>query len=367
MTYIPVAKPYLGEEEIAAVAEVMRSGMIASGPKVTEFERRFAEYSDVRHAVATSNGTTALHAGFLAAGIGAGDSVVVPSFSFIATATSVSMTGAAPVFADVDERTFTLDPDAVLEALRPDTKAVVGVHLYGQPFDVRPLREICDDHGLLLIEDAAQAHGADYRGKRVGGFADFGCFSFYPTKNMTTGEGGMVTTDDPALAERVRLYINHGQSRKYLHTAIGYNFRLTDMGAAVGLVQLSRLEGFNERRIHNAAALDRCVRESGLLPPHRMDGVRHVYHQYVVTVPASFPLSRDDLMQRLHEEGIGSAVHYPIPIHAQPVYREVAEGCHCPVSERLAASVLSLPVHPLVTDDDLARIAASLKSISDNP
>ncbi len=268
--YIPVAKPFVGEEEIEAVAAVMRSGMIASGPKVAEFESRFAEYCGVPHAIATSNGTTALHAGFLAAGIGAGDSVVVPSFSFIATATSVSMTGATPVFADVDERTFTLDPDAVIEALRPDTKAVVGVHLYGQPFDVRPLREICDDHDLLLVEDAAQAHGAEYHGKRVGGLADFGCFSFYPTKNMTTGEGGMVTTDDPGLADRVRLYINHGQSRKYLHTAIGYNFRLTDMGAAVGLVQLGRLEGFNERRIHNAA-VPRPVRPGERpypAPPH---------------------------------------------------------------------------------------------------
>ncbi len=361
--YVPVAKPFVGEEEIAAVAEVMRSGMLAQGDVVTEFESRFADYCGAAHGIAVNSGTAALHAALLAAGIGPGDSVIVPSFSFIATATCVSMCGATPVFVDVDEQTFTIDPAAVREAVRPDTKAVIGVHLYGQPFDVGAVRRICDEDDLVLIEDAAQAHGAVYRGRKVGSLGDLACFSFYPTKNMTTGEGGLVTASDADLAEKVRLFINHGQSQKYLHTAIGYNYRLTNIGAAVGLVQLDRLEGFNERRIRNAARLYRCVEESGLIPPYCRGDVRHVYHQYVVRVPDDFPLGRDAVMQQLHEAGVGTAVHYPIPIHRQPVYAAEAEGCRCPVSDRLAASVLSLPVHPQVTDDDLDHISSALGSL----
>ncbi len=361
--YIPVAKPLIEEDEIEAVAAVMRSGMLARGEVVAEFESRFAAYCGVPCAVATNSGTAALHAGLSAAGIGPGDTVIVPSFSFIATATSVSMCGARPVFADVDRRTFNIDPDAVLELIRPDTRAVVGVHLFGQPFDVRSLREICDDHRLLLVEDAAQAHGAEFHGQRVGSLGDLACFSFYPTKNMTTGEGGMVTTGDAACADRVRLIIDHGQSRKYLHTALGYNFRMTNMAAAMGIVQLSKLERFNERRIRNAAYLDRHLEGSGLVLPYRMEGVRHVYHQYVVQVPSGFPLDRDAFMRYLLERGVGTAVHYPVPIHRQPLYRSAGAECRCPVSDALAASVLSLPVHPLVTDGELACICDAIRSL----
>jgi perosamine synthetase len=360
---IPIARPLIGEDEISAVADVMRSGQLAQGSVVTEFESRFADYCGVRHAVGTNSGTAALHAGLLAAGIGPGDTVIVPSFTFVATATSVSMCGATPLFADVDGRTFNIDPASVLDLIRPDTRAVVGVHLFGQPFDAGALRRICDDHDLVLIEDAAQAHGAEYHGRRVGGLGDLACFSFYPTKNMTTGEGGMVTTDDGALAEQVRLLINHGQSRKYLHTALGYNFRMTNMNAAIGLVQLEKIEAFNKRRIYNADFLNRHLEGSGLVLPSRADSVRHVYHQYVVRVPQQFPLQRDALMAFLQERGVGTAVHYPIPVHRQPVYRSGNDDVACPVSDELAATVMSLPVHPAVTDEALEYICETIQSL----
>ncbi len=358
---VPIARPLVGEEEITAVADVMRSGMLAQGSVVTEFESRFADYCGAAHAIGVNSGTAALHAALLAAGVGPGDSVVVPAFTFFATASSVSMCGATPLFADVEPKTFNIDPDSVADLVRPDTRAVVGVHLFGQPFDVGAVRGICDDHDLILVEDAAQAHGAEYHGKRAGSLAEIGCFSFYPTKNMTTSEGGMVTTDDDALAERVRLLINHGQSKKYLHTAIGYNYRMTNIDAAIGLVQLGRLEGFNERRIHNARYLDRHLAGTGLVTPHIAPDVRHVYHQYVVKLPAGYPLSRDAFMSALAERGVGTAVHYPIPVNRQPVY----ENSHasCPVSDDLAASVVSLPVHPAVTEEELAYICDAVRGL----
>lgn len=360
---IPVARPLVGEEEVAAVADVMRSGMLAQGSVVTEFESRFAEYCGAAHAVGVNSGTAALHAALLAAGVGPGDSVVVPAFTFFATASSVSMCGATPLFADVDPRTFNIEPESVAALIRPDTRAVIGVHLFGQPFDVGAVREVCDDRDLILIEDAAQAHGAEYHGRRVGSLADLGCFSFYPTKNMTTGEGGMVTTDDDALAKQVRLLINHGQSQKYLHSAVGYNYRMTNIAAAIGLVQLNRVEGFNERRIENARYLDRHLAGTGVVTPCVAPGVRHVYHQYVVKIPADYALSRDTFMNVLAERGIGTAVHYPIPVNRQPVYQAEDTTASCPVSDDLAASVVSLPVHPSVTDEELAYICDTVREL----
>ena len=360
---IPVSRPVLGKEEAEAVGKVMESGMIAQGQVVAEFERSFASYCGVKHAVATSNGTTALHAALLAAGIGPGDEVIVPSFTFIATATSVSMCGARPVFADVDDRTFTLDPASAEGLITPKTRAVMGVHLFGQPFDIPALTGICREHNLLLIEDAAQAHGSTFRGRKLGSFGALACFSFYATKNMTTGEGGMVTTDDPDLADRVRLLINHGQKEKYLHTALGYNYRLTDMGAAMGLVQLGKLDGMNARRAANAKYLDRSFRCPGLVTPHLRPDSTHVYHQYVLKVEKSSKLPRDGLMEALAAQGIGTAVHYPRPVHDQPLYRGQQGKDPCPVSSRLASSVLSLPVHPLVSEEDLKRIARAVNEV----
>lgn len=360
---IPVSRPVLGKEEADAVAKVMESGMIAQGQVVAEFERSFASYCGVKHAVATSNGTTALHAALLAAGIGPGDEVIVPSFTFIATATPVSMCGATPVFADVDDRTFTLDPASVEGLITPKTRAVMGVHLFGQPFDIPALTGICRDHTLLLIEDAAQAHGSSFKGRKMGSFGELACFSFYATKNMTTGEGGMVTTDDAELAGRIRLLINHGQKEKYLHTSLGYNYRMTDMAGAMGLVQLKKLDGMNARRAANAGYLDQSFRCPGLVTPYVRPDSTHVYHQYVVKVEKGSRLPRDGLRQALAARGVGTAIHYPRPVHDQPLYRGLRGKDPCPVSSRLASSVLSLPVHPLVTGDDLTAIVRAVNEV----
>jgi perosamine synthetase len=286
--------------------------------------------------------------------------VIVPPFTFIATASSVCMTGATPVFADDDEDTFNLSIDSLEEQLSQRTRAVIGVHLFGQPFALRPVAEICGERGIPFIEDAAQAHGAVYHGKRAGSFGAAGCFSFYPTKNMTCGEGGMVTTADPDLAARVRRYINHGQSEKYLHTCIGYNFRMTDLGAAIGLAQLAKLDRFNARRRETAAYYDDHIRCPGIILPAASPGVEHVYHQYVIRVTDESRLTRDQLAIVLRERGIGTAVHYPIPLHRQPVFEECGKKARCPVADRLAAEVLSLPVHPLVADTEREYIAGCI-------
>jgi len=357
---VPIAQPVTGEEECRAAERVIMSGMLAQGPVVTEFEKQFAGYCGTKHAIAVNNGTAALHAALHAAGIGPGDEVIVPSFSFIASATCVNMCGATPIFVDVNEKTFTISPEEIELAITRRTKAVIGVHLFGQPFDLSPVMRICKEEGIALIEDAAQAHGALYRGRRVGSFGSAGCFSFYPTMNMTTGEGGMVTTDDDELAARVRVFINHGQDRKYHHTSLGYDYRMTDVAAAIGLVQLGRLDGFNIMRNYNARFFDNHIRSPGIETPFVQPDVYHVFHQYVVKVTGEFPLERSALMELLASKEIGSAIHYPTPIHRQPLYESIYNEAICPVSGRLAGQVLSLPVHPLVVDDQIEFICETI-------
>ena len=363
MTKIPIAQPSTGNEEENAATAVIRSGMLAQGPAVAQFENEFAEYTTTRHAIAVNSGTAALHAALACAGIQSGDEVVVPTFSFFASASCVSMCGATPVFVDVDAKTFTINPDHVAEAVTKKTKAVIGVHLFGQPFDIHPILEICEDHNLALIEDAAQAHGAHYHKKKTGGFGKAGCFSFYPTKNMTTGEGGMITTDDDAYAATIRKFINHGQSEKYRHTMIGYNYRMTDISGAIGQEQLKKLSMFNERRISHAAYLDSHLHVKGLITPYRMPESDHVYHQYVIRITPAFPLQRADLIAYLADRGIGTAVHYPVPIHQQPVYAAQNKSTSCPVAERLCEEVLSLPVHPNVTEEILMEICSTINEV----
>ena len=360
---IPVARPAIGQDEISAVTAVLESGMLAAGERVAEFERNFADYCGTTHAVAINNGTAALHAALLAADIGQGDEVIVPSFSFFATASAVSMTGAKPIFVDVNEQTFNIDPAQVENQINPKTKAVIGVHLFGQPFDAQGIKQVCESHNLTLIEDAAQAQGAMCNGEKTGALGHMGCFSFYATKNMTTGEGGMVTTSEKALNERLRLLINHGQSEKYLHTRLGYNYRMTDVAAAIGLVQLKKLEKFNTRRRKNAEYYDTHISVKGLITPAVAQGMHHVYHQYVIRLTDDFPMKRADFMEYLKLKGIGTAVHYPIPIHHQPVYARANEPDSCPVSTRLASSVLSIPVHPLLDQKELAYICDAINKV----
>jgi len=360
---IPIAKPIITHDEIAAVSDVLGSGMLTQGRKVAEFEQLFADLCGTTHAVATNNGTAALHAALLAAGIGPGDEVIVPAFSFVATASAVSMCGATPVFCDVDEKTYTIDPVKLEERVTPKTKAVIGVHLFGHPFDVPAVQNICSSHTLTLVEDAAQAHGARCNGERVGGFGHFGCFSFYATKNMTTGEGGMVTTNERAHADRLRLIINHGQSEKYLHIRLGYNYRLTDIAAAIGIVQMKKLEKFNARRRKNAEYLTAHIRCRGVETPFVGQNVQHVFHQYVIRLTDGFPMKRAQFIEYLTSKGIGTAVHYPIPLHHQPLYGITGDPDPCPVSTRLAGSVLSLPVHPMLDNRELTYICDTINVV----
>ena len=360
---IPIAHPIIGDEEVAAVSAVLKSGMLAQGEKVAEFERAFADLCGTTHAIATNNGTSALHAALLAAEIGYGDEVIVPSFSFIATASCVSMCGAIPIFCDVDEQTYNIDPLQIEERITPKTKAVIGVHLFGQPFDIQEVQQICQEHNLIQIEDAAQAHGALFNSERVGGFGHFGCFSFYATKNMITGEGGMVTTNEKTMVERLRQIINHGQIEKYLHTRLGYNYRMTDIAAAIGLVQLKKLEKFNRRRRKNAEFFNENIRCKGLITPKEMDGVNHVYHQYVIRLTEEFPMKRSELIDYLNTKGISTAIHYPLPIHRQPMYNLHNDPDPCPISTKLASSVLSLPVHPMLDGKELTYICDVINKV----
>jgi perosamine synthetase len=360
---ISLAQPAIGQDEISAVTAVLESGKLTAGENVREFEKLFADYCGATHAIAVNNGTAALHATLLAADIGFGDEVIVPAFSFFSTASTVSMTGAKPVFVDVHERTFNIDPLKVENHITSKTKAVIGVHLFGQPFDVPGIQHICESHNLTLVEDAAQAHGALWNGDKTGVFGQFGCFSFSATKNMTTGEGGMVTTREKVFADRLRLLINHGQSEKFLHTKIGYNYRLTDIAAAMGIIQLKKLEKFNNRRRKNAEYYDTHIKVKGLLTPFVSPGMYHVYNQYVIRITGEFPMKRADFIEYLKAKGIESGVSYPLPLHHQPIYAVANEPDPCSISTSLASSVLSIPVHPMLDQKELAYICDVINQV----
>jgi perosamine synthetase len=311
-----------------------------------------------------NNGTAALHATLLSLGIGPGAEVIVPTFTFFATASSVCMAGARPIFADIEFETFNISVESVQELLTQQTRAIIGVHLFGQPFEVNALREICGERGIPLLEDAAQAHGAEFHGKKTGNLTTAGCFSFYPTKNMTTGEGGMVTTNDADTAKKIRIIINHGQPEKYVHTCLGYNFRMTDIGAAIGLVQLRKLDAFNAKRQNTASYYNDHITGSGIETPVVAADRTHVYHQYVIRVTEECRLTRDKLGVALRDKGIGTAVHYPVPLHRQPFFGECAKKGSCPVADHLAGEVLSLPVHPRVTDVEREFICRHINEVT---
>jgi perosamine synthetase len=352
---IPIAKPMIGEEEKQAVMEVLDSGVLAQGPRVAAFEAAFAEMVGVKYAIATSSGTTALHVALLASGIGAGDEVITTPFSFIASANSILYTGARPVFVDIDPKTFDVDPGRIKGAITKQTKAILPVHLFGLPADMDPIMVLADTYGLAVVEDACQSHGAEYKGKRVGSFG-IGCFSLYPTKNITSAEGGMITTDDVGVAEKCRVIRQHGMRRRYYHDELGFNFRMTDIHAAIGLAQLQKLEQFNQARIANAQYLSAHLR--GVITPEVPTGNRHVFHQYTIRIVDG---RRDALLEHLKECGVGTGVYYPIPIHQQTFYtQELGYSLHLPESECAAAEVLSLPVHPALSQDDLGAIVTAV-------
>lgn len=359
--FIPAAKPLIGDEERAAVDRVLQSGMVAQGPEVVAFEREFADhFVEGLPVVAVNSGTSGLHLGLLAAGVGPGDEVIVPSFTFAATANAVALTGATPVFADIEPETFSLDPVAVEAAITERTRGVLPVHLYGHPARMTELSALAEARGVALYEDAAQAHGAALHGRPVGTFGAMAMFSLYPTKNMTSGEGGMVVARDEAVARSVRLLRNQGMERQYENEVIGYNARMTDIHAAIGRVQLNKVDAWTAKRRSNAAFLDANLRNV-VIPPVS-EGATHVYHQYTVRVEGD----RDGFVKALKDEyGIGSGVYYPIPNHRLPSLKHFAPGLDLPQTERASREVVSLPVHPSLTDEHLDRIVTAVNRIAE--
>ncbi len=358
--FISPAKPIIGDEEREAVDRVMRSGMVAQGPEVTAFESEFsAHFVPGRASVAVNSGTAGLHLGLLAAGVGSGDEVIVPSFTFAATGNSVALTGATPVFVDIEPDTFSLDPEAVAAAITPKTKGILPVHLYGHPARMRELEVLAAARGVALYEDAAQAHGAALDGRPVGSFGEFAMFSLYPTKNMTSGEGGMVTAADEEIARRLRLLRNQGMERQYENEIVGFNARMTDIHAAIGRVQLTKVDAWTKTRQANAAFLDANLQ--GVVTPAVAEGAVHVYHQYTIRVPED----RDGFVAALKaEHNVGAGVYYPIPNHRLPSLAPYAPGLDLPETERAAREVASLPVHPSLSQDDLERIVTAVNTLT---
>jgi len=358
---IPIAKPIIGEDEVRAVTEVLRSGVIAEGQKVKDFETAFAKFAGTSFAVAVNSGTAALHAALLAHEIGPGDEVITTPFSFVATANSVLFTGAKPVFADIREDTFNIDPQSIVEKITAKTKAIIPVHLYGQSADMKAIMDIAEDKDLIIIEDACQAHGATFEGKSVGSFGE-GTFSFYPTKNMTTSEGGIITTNNKDVADKARMIRSHGSKQRYLHEMLGFNLRMTDIAAAIGLVQLGKIGDFNRARINNAQYLTKSLQKiKGLILPHVDKRCGHVFHQYTIRIRGD--LSRDEVVSSLNKMEIGTGIYYPLPIHKQPYYKELGYDDYLPVSENASKEVISLPVHPSLNKLDLDTISGKLREI----
>ncbi|MCR2765125.1 DegT/DnrJ/EryC1/StrS family aminotransferase [Microbacterium sp. zg.B48] len=360
LDFIPPAKPIIGADEREAVDRVLRTGMVAQGPEVAAFEREFSEhFVQGRPTVAVNSGTSGLHLGLLAAGVGPGDEVIVPSFTFAATGNSVALTGATPVFVDIEPETFSLDPAAVEAAITPRTRGILPVHLYGHPARLRELSSVAEKHGVALYEDAAQAHGASLDGRPVGAWGAFAMFSLYPTKNMTSGEGGMVTLADDKLARAIRLLRNQGMEKQYENEVVGFNARMTDIHAAIGRVQLTKVDDWTRRRQQNAAFFDAHLR--GVVVPPVAEGAVHVYHQYTVRIPED----RDGFVKALKDEyQVGSGVYYPIPNHRLPSLAPYARDLDLPVTEAAASAVVSLPVHPSLTAADLDRIAAAVNAVA---
>jgi dTDP-4-amino-4,6-dideoxygalactose transaminase len=361
--FVDLAAQYreIKDEVHAAIHGVLESTQFVLGKEVAAFEEEFAAYCDVEHGIGVNTGTSALHLALLAAGIGRGDEVITVPFTFVATVAAIDYTGARPVFVDIDPATFTMDPAAIEAAITPRTRAILPVHLYGQPADMDPILQIARRHGLLVIEDACQAHGAEYRGKRVGGLGDLGCFSFYPGKNLGAyGEGGMVTTDNPDFARRIRMLRDWGAERKYHHELRGFNYRLEGIQGAILRVKLRHLEKWTEARRTAAARYDRLLAKTGIETPHVEENVRHVYHLYVIRTAA-----RAKWQEALSADGIQTGIHYPIPVHRMPAYADLGQaGARFPEAERAAEQVLSLPMFPELTGEQCDTVARALRALA---
>jgi dTDP-4-amino-4,6-dideoxygalactose transaminase len=358
MHQISISKPYISAMEKSAVLAVLDSGFLAQGPRTAEFESNFARMCGVKHAIAVTSGTSALHIALLAHDIQPGDEVITTPFTFIATAHAVLFTGAKPVFVDIEADTFNINPDLIEAAITPRTKAILPVHLYGQMCDMGQIQAIADQYGLVVIEDACQAVMATYGEKYAGSFGT-GTFSFYATKNLSTGEGGMITTNDDHIAEMCRMIRQHGMKQRYYHEFLGYNFRMTDIQAAIGLVQLEKLPELTWKRRANAACFNGRI--TSVITPQAKEGYGHVWHQYTVRVPDG--MDRDTAVSRLREAGVNTGIYYPVPIHKQHSMGDIAAEQYLPVAEQMAEQVFSLPVHPQLTDEELETIIQEVNKL----
>ena len=354
---IPVARPDIGPEEIAAVTEVLQGGMLAGGRRVAELEERFAAYVGTKHAIAVSNGTVALMCIFEGLGLGPGDEVITVGHTFNATVSSIMFTGATPVFVDIEPDTYLIDASRIEAAITPQTRAICPVHLFGLPADLDAIVGIADRHGMAIVEDACQAHGAGIGGRRVGSFGH-AAFSLYATKNMTTGEGGLITTDDDRLADWIRLYRNQGMRERYHHEILGYNFRLTDIAAAIGLCQLDKLERNTVRRQAIAARYDVAFTDLPIRTPVTPSGRTHVFHQYTIAVEAD----RDGVVADLAAAGVGTGIYYPIPAHRQPYVLERGIHADLPITDDASLRSLSLPIFPGLTDEEQTAVIGAVEA-----
>jgi dTDP-4-amino-4,6-dideoxygalactose transaminase len=359
---IPISKPLFSKKEEKAVIKVLRSGILTQGKLVEIFEKKFAEYIGTKYAIATSSGTTALHIALLAHGIGTGDEVITTPFSFIASSNAILYCGAKPVFVDISEEDFNINPDLIEEKITKKTKAILVVHLYGNPARMDKIMKIAKKHNLVVIEDACQAHGASIKNKKVGSFGT-GCFSFYPTKNMTTGEGGMITTNSKEIYEKAKLLRNHGMKLRYHHEILGFNFRMTEIAAAIGIEQLKKLDFFNEKRIKNAEFYNKNIKKEGIILPKVRKNYKHVFHQYTLRITEKCTKTREEIMEILKKEGIQTSIYYPLPIYKQKPYLDLGFNEELPVTERLCKEVLSIPVHPALTKKDLVKIVNLINSL----
>ena len=366
---IRINQPIIGKEEIDAATEVLKSGILTEksgmGPRVLEFEKEFARYVGAKHAVAVNSGTAALHVALLVAGVKQGDEVVLPSFTFHSTAEVVLLCGAQPVFADIDPDTFTVTADTVESALTRSTKVIMPVHLYGLPADLDPLRKLARERGLTLIEDAAQAHGAEYNGSKIGSIGDMTCFSFYAGKNMTTGEGGMVTTNDDDYSEKLRMLRSHGEQRPYWPVSVGNNYRMNELLAAIGLVQLKKLPSFLEKRRKNAQFLGEKLGVLGkVIAPKEPEGRKHAWYLYTLRLRGANAGKRNKVIEKLRSKNIEASVYYESPLHLLPLYREFSTSRRpLPETEKACRQVFSVPVQPRLDEPELVYVFETLKRV----
>jgi len=365
---IPINLPQIGEEEVQAVVKVLRSGLLTSGlgegPEVTKFEKNFAKLAGVKHAVAVNTGTAALHSAVMAYGVKQGDEVIVPSFTFVATAEAVVLAGGKPVFADIDRETYNLSSTAVEKSITKKTKAVLPVDLYGFSADMKPMREIAEKHGLALIVDAAQAHGATYAGKPAGSFADAACWSFYASKNITTGEGGLITTSNDQIDETLRMIRTHGEKAKYASLMLGHNYRMSEILAALGNAQLGKLSSFVAKRRQNAQQLTKILEKSSrLILPYESKDRQHSWYLYTARLKNGTETERNRILEELKKQGIGAEAYYVNPVHQMPFYRENFGSARLPETDKASKQVFSLPIHPAVTAEQVDYIGKTLLSL----